>query len=446
MRPNLNGTILAGLASIFVLGLPHPSAAADDQFTIAVIPDTQNYLDYTHQRGEGFPFDAKEMFLEQMRYIAENVESAGGEIAFVTAVGDVWQHQSLPIDPAHAKRGFSRISNPTIDKYFAPTPKVSEIEMPIAQAGYELIAGKVPFSVVPGNHDYDAMWMNPLPAKAAKEQQGGFPGGMLHPGGLSNFVSVFGSDSAFFKGKPWYVASHDGGADSAQIFEAGGYRFLHIGLQFDAPDASLQWAESVIRRFPGLPTIISTHDYMNKEGERRANPHIDAAAVDSQDNSPEMLWDKLISQHDQIFMVLCGHQHGQAVRVDRNNAGHNVYQILADYQDRAQTAKDAGLSPNPLLGIGDGWMRLMEFDMSAATPVVRVKTYSTHYKSRSTETPQYAAWYKAQEKPQLSDEAFHREDDFTVELADFRARFDSKGELQEGRGALPVPEAQSASD
>ena len=101
-----------------------------------------------------------------------------------------------------------------------------------------------------------------------------------------------------------------------------------------------------------------------------------------------------------------------------------VHQILADYQDRAQTAKDAGLVTNPLLGVGDGWMRLMEFDMSAATPVVRVQTYSTHYKSRSIDTPRYAAWYKAEEKPQLSDEAFHREDDFTIELTDFRKRFD----------------------
>ncbi len=28
----------------------------DDSFTIAVLPDTQNYIDYTHQKVEGFPF------------------------------------------------------------------------------------------------------------------------------------------------------------------------------------------------------------------------------------------------------------------------------------------------------------------------------------------------------------------------------------------------------
>jgi hypothetical protein len=411
---------------VVAICLSVPASATDDRFTIAMIPDTQNYLDYRHQRGEGFPFDANAMFLEQMRYIADNVESVGGEIAFVTAVGDVWQHQSLPIDPGHEKRGFRRLPHPVLDEHLAPTPKTRSSEMPIAQAGYQLIAGKVPFSVVPGNHDYDAMWFNP-PRLGPQASEAASSSGSIHVGGLSNFNSVFGSTSTFFANKPWYVAAHDGGADSAQVFRAGGYRFLHIGLQFDPPNASLRWAASVIRRFRGLPTIISTHDYLNTAGERRPNPSIDAAALDPQDNSPEMVWQKLISQHDQIFMVLCGHQHGQTVRVDRNRDGKNVYQILADYQSRGQTAKDAGISDIRTPGVGDGWMRLMEFDMSGTVPLVRVRTYSTHYKRNSIDTPQYARWYKAKEKPELSDEAFHREDDFQLRLTDFHARFDRHG-------------------
>ena len=35
----------------------------DTAFTIAVIPDTQNYLDFTHQAKDGFPFDAAKMFM-----------------------------------------------------------------------------------------------------------------------------------------------------------------------------------------------------------------------------------------------------------------------------------------------------------------------------------------------------------------------------------------------
>jgi hypothetical protein len=417
--------VLASTAALLALGGAATAAkpADDAHFTIAVIPDTQNYLDYTHQKATGFPFDAAPMFLEQMQYVADHLRSQGGEIAFVTGMGDVWQHQSLQIDPAHAARGFKRVANPMMDSEFAPTEKVRTVEMPVAQQGYSLIAGKTPFSVVPGNHDYDAMWTDANHPPAAKFIDMSSLG-ELHSGGLDNFRTVFSDQSPFFKDKSWYVASHDGGADSAQIFTAGGYRFLHIGLQFDAPNASLEWAASIVARYPGLPTIVSTHDFLETDGQRLPNPIIDNHMVDPQDNTPQMMWDKFISQHDQIFLVLCGHEHAQAFRADDNKFGHKVYQVLADYQSRHQTADAAGYTGfHPEEGIGDGWMRLMDFDMAGAVPKVHMHTYSTYYKKESRDTPQYAAWYKKDEKPDLTDAAFGAADDFTVDLTDFRARF-----------------------
>ncbi|WP_324699781.1 metallophosphoesterase [Novosphingobium sp. RL4] len=395
---------------------------ADDSFTIAVIPDTQNYVDYTHQTGEGFAFDASKMFLDQMAFVAANLKSAGGDIAFVDGLGDNWQHQSLMIDPAHAARGFKRAPNPMMDAHFAPTEKVHTVEMPTVRQGWDMIAGKVPFSVVPGNHDYDAMWTDWNHPPAAQVRSAADVG-MLHSGGLSNWKKVFSDQSQYFKDQSWYVASHDDGADSAQIFTAGGYRFLHIGLQFDAPNASLKWAADVIARYPGLPTIVSMHDFLDTAGERLANPIIDNAAADPEDNSPQMIWDKLLSQHDQIFMVLCGHEHAQAFRTDFNKFGHPVYQVLADYQDRAQTAKDAGAKLEPGMGIGDGWLRLMTFDLALKVPQVKVRTYSTHYKVNSVDASDYAKWYKADEKPKLTDEEYMKADDFTIDLTDFRTRF-----------------------
>lgn len=424
MKSLFNLTRRAALAGSLTFALlATPAFARDESFTIAVIPDTQNYMDYTHQKNEGFPFDASQLFLDQMKFIADNVESAGGDIAFVTSLGDVWQHQTLAIDPEHEKRGFKRVPNPVLDAHFSPTDKVRTFEMPMAHRGYQLLKGKVPFSVVPGNHDHDAMWTVEAPVPAASGS--GMPRsiGMLHAGGVSNFTSVFGADSEFFKDQDWYVGSFNNGANSAQIFEAGGYRFLHIGLQFDAPNDALAWAAETIKRHPGLPTIISTHDYLDIKGRRRANPVIDNSSIDPQDNSPQMVWDKLISQHDQIFMVLCGHQHAQAFRSDYNRFGNRVYQILSDYQSRHQTFKDAGGKAERLPGVGDGWMRLMSFDMAASTPTVSVKTYSTHYRKNSTDVAQYVSWYKAQEQPEFSDKEFIASDDFTIALDDFRSRF-----------------------
>ena len=41
-----------------------------------------------------------------------------------------------------------------------------------------------------------------------------------------------------------------------------------------------------------------------------------------------------------------------------------------------------------------------------------------------SETPQYAKWYKGDEKPHLSDEDYLKGDEFRIDLTDFRVRFD----------------------
>ncbi len=172
-----------------------------------------------------------------------------------------------------------------------------------------MLSGKVPFSVAAGNHDYDSLWISPpYPddnnAKLTHE---------AHFGGLSNFKSVFGDQSSFFKNQSWYIASN------------------------------------------------------------------------------------------------------------------KVYQILSDYQDRWQTALDAGVEDENfkgVRGVGDGWLRLMQFDMSGEVPSVHVRTYSTFYKDISTNIPEYAQWYRAHEKPNLSDEEFNAQENFVIQLTDFRARFD----------------------
>ena len=223
--------------------------------------------------------------------------------------------------------------------------------------------------------------------------------GLLHIGGLDNFRSVFGAEGEFFRDQAWYVSSYRGGANAAQVFEAGGYRFLHITLEMSPDNWVLAWASDVIEAHPGYPTIITTHDYLNTRGERRANPLVDLKRVDPDyHNTAEEVWDKLISAYDQVFLVLCGHHHGQSRRVDDNRYGHKVYQILADYQGRGQAGLDAGqpLSPGrgTPSGLGDGWYRLMLFDFSAEVPKVSVQTWSSHYRQFSSEMASYTSWYR----------------------------------------------------
>ncbi len=223
-----------------------------------------------------------------------------------------------------------------------------------------------------------------------------------------------------FKDKPWYVASHDNGADSALVFTAGQCKFLHIGLQFQAPDASLEWASRVIAQHPGLPTIVTTHHYLGRNGKRFAYSS-PLAARDPIDNDAETIWNDFVSRHDQIFMVLSGHVSGQGYSVATNREGNPVHQIMSDYQSRGQSAIDADAGYR---AIGDGWMRLMEFNLDGDRPQVHVRTYSTHYNAYSTDLATYAEWYKARDgQRSLTDEEFHKRDDFIIALDDFKTRF-----------------------
>lgn len=423
-RNPLSAVLLAAV----ICWLPVPSAQAAGyrdgecgRFTVAVIPDTQNYVDYRNQKWSGFPFDAVEQYYGQMWYIAENARSNGGDIVFATHVGDVWQHYSEWMDPEHEARGFKWMPN-LYGSAVAISPKVHtrNFEIPAAVLGFRVLEGRLPFSVVPGNHDYDALWTDPAHPPTRDPETGEVTHGVRHVGGLRGYLSAFSAQSEFFEGQDWYVGAHDGGADSAQVFAAGQCRFLHIGLQYHAPDSALQWAADIIARHPGLPTIVTTHDYLHRSGERndRSNPL--NSVLDPRDNSPQMIWETFLSRHDQIFLVLSGHVSGQAYSVDRNRYGNEVHQMMADYQSRGQSVKDAG-GEGP---VGDGWMRLLDFDLDAARPGVRVRTYSTHYGKHASEIPQYADWYKARDgHAQTPDAEYLARDEFSIGLTDFHRRF-----------------------
>jgi hypothetical protein len=405
-----------------------------EPFTIAVIPDTQNMVSYKHQPAEGFALDAGAQFQQQMATIANWRDDRGQPLAFAIGVGDVWQHQSKVMDENHRERGFKAIDNPYFGSELAVTDRVLSEEIPRARQGYQQLADAgIPFGVAPGNHDHDAMWSAegfPPKRNIPREQLQLTPEylGMLHIGGLDNFRSVFGADGEFYAGKPWYVDSHDGGASSAQTFGAGGYTFLHIALEMQPSDEVVEWALQVVDRHRGLPTIVSTHDFLSTAGERLPNPLVDLARIDPDyHNNAEQLWEKLLSQRDEIFLVLSGHQHGQSRRLDSNANGYQVHQVLADYQSRGQSALDAGQPMNRQRslppGVGDGWFRLMEFKVDSGQPVIRVRTYSSHYGKFSSELPEYAQWYRKYEQPQMSEEEFLAEEEFELQLPDFHQRF-----------------------
>jgi len=270
-----------------------------EKFTIAVLPDTQNYTTSTSNIA---------IFKSQTQFIVDNRESMN--IVFVSHVGDVVADQS---------------------RYSSEWTRAVSAMAILRDAG-------IPMGMSPGNHDYDT-WTDYV----------------AHDSTYWN--NYFGAATSFFSGKSWYGGCYYNSLDSSgmtswQTFTAGGMDFLHISFEYGPCDDVLNWAGNVIAAHPNHLVIITTHNYLFPSGSR---PTSDTWRVGYPYNTPQQIWDKFIKVHPQIFMVLSGHVSHARRRVDADDARQSVVQLLSDYQ--YVQSNDANT-----LGHGGGWFRLMEFD------------------------------------------------------------------------------------
>jgi predicted esterase/3',5'-cyclic AMP phosphodiesterase CpdA len=183
--------------------------------------------------------------------------------------------------------------------------------------------GHVPWAVLPGNHD-----------------------------GTSNFNTFFGYGR--FADKIWYGGhySSSNNANSYELFSGGGDDYLIFHFQNNPSDAVLSWANQTIAAFPDRRVIVTTHDYLTITGSR--------STVGGN------IWSKFVQPHaDQVFLVLCGHNHSPTVAEVRRTdtvGGHVVYQLLADFQERANG--------------GNGFLRILRF--SPSQDKIYVTTFSPY--------------------------------------------------------------------
>jgi len=202
------------------------------------------------------------------------------------------------------------------------------------------------YGVVLGNHDY--------------------AGGATPDDDASNFISTFGA--ARCAGRSWCGSASPDGRNQYHTFHAGGRDYLHLLIEYWGASAAnsnaaevVDWAQDVLDDHPTTPTILSTHEYLSSGGGRTA-PGDD-------------IFNALVRANPQVFMVLCGHWHGEAHPVAQNDEGQDVFQILANFQS----------DPNG----GDGWMTLLEFDED--NHVINATTYSPSLDQYETDAnSQYA--------------------------------------------------------
>jgi hypothetical protein len=186
----------------------------------------------------------------------------------------------------------------------------------------KLDEANIPWAVLPGNHD-------------------------LSGGVATNYNTYFGYSR--FSGKSWYGGAYNNvNMNSYELFTGGLDNYLIFHFQYQPSTAVLAWANATIASYPDRRVIVTTHDYMNTDGSRTT--------------AGNTIWSRFVQPHaDQVFLVLCGHNHGENKKVDVVK-GHTVYQLLADYQSRSNG--------------GNGWLRILEFHPS--NDEITVQTYSPY--------------------------------------------------------------------
>jgi hypothetical protein len=246
------------------------------RFALAVLPDTQ----YLFDADSSDPAPLRATF----RYLLD--QRAEDNVAFLTHLGDITEHGT-------------------------------EQEIDLAGTTFRAIDGKLPYSVLAGNHDVSS---------GTTDQRGSTP-----------YLKAFGPSR--FRGEATFLGASPDGYNSAHLITAADRQWLILALDWRISDAGLGWARDLLRARPTLPAIVTTHDlaYADEQGTAYLS------------GNGQRLWDRLIKDHDQIFLTLNGHYWPPGRTVLRNTAGHDVHVHITNYQDRYYG--------------GAGMIRLYHFDL-----------------------------------------------------------------------------------
>ena len=298
------------------------SRQTPDVFTLIVLPDTQGYADIRHKETQKhWPgiADQRSCFFAQTDWIKKNAQKMN--IVMAIHVGDITQ-------TGHDE------------------------EWKIADRAFQTLDHDVPYIVCSGNHD---MGYSPEHRKTSHSRTSHFSA-YFPP---SRFMGNSLYDPHFGKNKSVHFHDERKTENYYLSLSAGGMTFLIITLEFKPRDHILSWANKVVAQHPDCRTIVVTHSYLSKTAGQRAGS--DPYAVTG--NSGESIWEKFISRHKNIFLVLSGHAM-ENLLTSHGRHGNPVHQVQADYW----------YGDTPDIKAGSGYLRIMTFRPDK--DVIEVQTYS----------------------------------------------------------------------
>ena len=279
----LIGQMVLTTSAINIAGKQKQVAESEDEFSIAVIPDTQYY---TSEKNGG----KKEMFSAQTKWIVKN--AAKENIKYVIHLGDISDDgEKFPQQWVNASESMYLLEKP--------------------QPGYPQ---GIPYGMAVGNHDQTKS-QYPLSGKT------------------DQYNKYFGI--SHFKDKKWYGGHYQDNNDSHfDLFEGGGVKFISIFLEYDSYGEDIEgmnkWAAGILEKYSDRKAILVSHSIIHFNKTKGTNEK----GFPKFSKQAQRVFDRLKS-YPNVMMTLSGHvgDNGEGYRQD-GYAGNIIKSFLSDYQSR----------------------------------------------------------------------------------------------------------------
>ncbi len=128
-----------------------------------------------------------------------------------------------------------------------------------------------------------------------------------------------------------------------QKLTVGKVKYLFINVDYQNTFADLVPISEFIARNRDYNVIVSTHVYMGNNGKLLQDMRWEQ--TDNNEYAGADLWDQLVSKHDNIVLMLCGHAPSAKIvrRTTPNINGVEIPQILVDCQDEDEKLGGLGM-------------------------------------------------------------------------------------------------------
>ena len=280
------------------------ASVTDYDFSVAVVGDTQCINDENQNR-----YRLEELY----DWIADNADSK--KMKYVLGLGDITENQ--------------------LDNEWA-----------YALANLRKLDGKVPYSLIRGNHDNSQ--------------------------NKTSFTSQFSYTEYTSQIRGYY---DENSLDNVWMeFSDDGLKYLIMVLDYGPSDEALAWAGDVIAKHPEHNVIITTHGYLFRDGttldDDVAGTELAPPSNTGGVNNGDDIWEKLGKKYANISMILSGHDPNNDIIVTQTEGdnGNTVTQMLIDPQDMDERYQNLGEDPTGMVAM---------FYFSNGGKTVDIEYYST---------------------------------------------------------------------